>query len=779
MADQGEQRRLAAIFAADMVGYSRLMEADERGTIARQKAHLSELIDPTITKHRGRIVKLMGDGMLVEFASVVDAVECAVAVQRAMVEREAEVSDDRRIQYRVGINLGDIIIEDEDIFGDGVNIAARLEEIAEPGGVCISGTAYDQLKQKVDVGYKFLGEQQVKNIAEPVRVYRVLLDPKEAGRVIGFQRKPRPPWTAMATAAALVAILAAGGLWWLQPWVERVEPADPSKMAFPLPDRPSIAVLPFTNLSDDPNQDYFADGMTEDLITDLSKLSGLFVIARNSSFSYKGQQVRIRQVAEDLGVRYVLEGSVRRAGGQVRINAQLIDAQTGGHLWAERYDGSAADVFELQDRITSEIVQALSVTLSAGEQALAEQMETSVPEAYDAFLRGWSHFRRKTPDDFARAIRYFKTAITLDPAYTRAYAALAGLYWDLADKNWSTATSAWSMRLGITMMEGLQREELYLKKAMENPGPLAHQVASGRFLRQGRHEMAIAEAQRAIDLDPNSAHALQAMGTVLIFAGQPGAATKWIDKAMRLSPKFEDDYLYLRGLAAFGDERYEEAAQLLIGAARHNPNDDRSLIVLAAAYGHLGKLDEAKSTFEKANALRRERQKQLPDSDLMAGIDVLLVGPYTLKDVDFWPYKAKADRERLRDGLRLAGMPASGEGKAVSPLRVAGATTVDPAAAKKLFDRGVTFIDVRPVTLWNNGYITGAINLNLKIQFTEKALSHYVTKEQEVVFYCMGPRCLISSKACAKAVGWGFKKVFYLREGYPGWKAAGYSITVP
>ena len=383
------ERRLAAILAADMVGYSRLMSADEAGTLARQQAYLAEVIEPGIAEYRGRIVKTTGDGLLAEFPSVVDALRCAVNIQLAMTDRESEVPAETRIAYRIGINLGDIIGEGDDIFGDGVNIAARLEGLAEPGGICVSRTVYNQVKGKVASGFEDLGEHQVKNIPEPLHVFRVHMEPEAAGAVHGKSQRPAA-WKWIAGAGLAAVLVAATGIGlWLEPWSERVEPAATERMAYPLPDKPSIAVLPFTNMSDDSAQEYFADGMTEDLITDLSKISGLFVIARNSSFSYKGQQVKVRQVAEDLGVRYVLEGSVRRVGEQVRINAQLIDATTGGHLWAERYDGSLADIFGLQDQVARKIVAVLAVQLTAGEQNRVAQIETEVVTvaALDGFVR--------------------------------------------------------------------------------------------------------------------------------------------------------------------------------------------------------------------------------------------------------------------------------------------------------------------------------------------------------------------------------------------------------
>ena len=360
-----------------MVGYSRPMGEDEAGTLASLKAHRRELIEPKIAEYHGRVVKLMGDGTLMEFGSVVDAVNFAVDVQRAMALRNADVPEDRRITYRMGINIGDIIGEGDDIYGDGVNIAARLEGLAKPGGICVARNVFNQVKAKVEVGFEDLGAQNVKNIPEAVLVYKVLLDPPATDQF--SVAVPAATWSRrwpLAAGGLVVLVIAAGIALWQRPWAPREEPALEANMAFPLPDRPSIAVLPFINMSDDPNQDYFADGMTEYLITDLSELSGLFVIARNSSFSYIGQQVKVRQVAEELGVRYVLEGSVRRAGGQVRINAQLIDATIGGHLWAERYDGTMDDVFDLQDQVTEQIVAALAVSLTGEEQAQQARHDT-------------------------------------------------------------------------------------------------------------------------------------------------------------------------------------------------------------------------------------------------------------------------------------------------------------------------------------------------------------------------------------------------------------------
>ncbi len=345
MSEEGVERRLTTILAADVVGYSRLMATDDAGTLTSLKALRRELFEPKTAEYHGRVVKLMGDGTLMEFGSVVDAVTFAVDVQRAMALRNTDVPEDQRITYRIGINIGDIIVEDEDIYGDGVNVAARLEGLAEPGGICVSRTVFNHVQGKVDLGFEDLGEREVKNIPKPVQVFKVLLDsPTTKHTAVAVAKARRSLRWPLVAGGLIVSVIVAGLALWQRPWEPREEPASEANMAFPLPDKPSIAVLPFNNMSDDASQEYFADGMTEDLITDLSKISGLFVISRNSAFTYKGKVVKVRQVAEELGVRYVLEGSVRRAGDEVRINAQLIDATTGGHLWAERFDGTLADV---------------------------------------------------------------------------------------------------------------------------------------------------------------------------------------------------------------------------------------------------------------------------------------------------------------------------------------------------------------------------------------------------------------------------------------------------
>jgi len=643
------ERRLTTILAADVVGYSRLMGEDEAGTLAALKSLRRELVKPKESQYRGRTVKLMGDGALMEFSSVVDAVQFAVEVQVAIAERNVDVPEDRRIVYRIGINIGDIIVEGDDIYGDGVNVAARLEGLCEPGGVCIARNVFNQVKGKLDLTFEHLGEKEVKNIAEPVSVYRIDLDDKAAALVTPITVTPpttgRGRWPQIAAGLVLSLVVVAGLVWW-QPWAPDVEPASLERMAFPLPDRPSIAVLPFTNMSDDPSQEYFADGMTEDLITDLSKISGLFVIARNSSFSYKGQQVKIRQVAEELGVRYVLEGSVRRAGDQVRINAQLIDATTGGHVWAERYDSSLTDVFALQDKVTQNIVTALAVNLTEEEREQRARKETNVPEAYDAFLRGWAHYRFATRDDFAKAVPYLEKAIQLDPNYGRAHAALATIYRESHGNEWVRS-------LGISYHEAIKKAKRHLEEAMKDPTPLAHRIASRMLTTKDHWDEAIAEAERAIALDANDPDGYVAMSRVLVKVGRPAEGLEFIETAMRLDP--QSDYLYRLGSAQFHMERYDEAAATMLRATKRNPSEEWNFVLLAAAYGHLGREQEAKSAIETFNEMRAKAGRS----------------SYTLAHLGGWTFKEEADRERLREGLRKAGLP---EGNPAGPGLSAGSS---------------------------------------------------------------------------------------------------------
>ncbi len=628
------ERRLAAVLIADVVGYGRLSQADEEGTRARFQADLHEVFEPKIAGHHGRLVKTMGDGLLVEFPSVVDAVRCAVEVQRAKGERNTGAPPDRRLAFRIGINLGDVIVEGDDIHGDGVNIADRLQNLAEAGGIAISGTAYDQVKGKLAVGYADLGPQQVKNVAEPVRAYRVLMDPATAGRTISSGKLARH--AQRRTAAAMAAVVAIAAAAWWRPWEPRIEPASVERMALPLPERPSIAVLPFANMSDDPRQEYFADGMTDGLITELSQVSGLFVISRNSTFAYKDKIVSLKQVSEELGVRYVLEGSVQRAGDRLRINAQLIDALSGGHEWADKFDGSLVDVFALQDKVTRSIADALAIRLTATERQSLGRQETNVPAAYDAFLRGWDHFRRVTREDNATAVRFFEDAVELDPGYGRARAALAMAYYKSYQRGWNDIP-------GISGAETYARADRILEEAKKHPTSTSHQVTGTMLLDDGAYDKAIAEFKEAIVLDPSDSWGYAYLALALSIAGQSAEAIPHIRTAMRIDPHYPPAFPYYLGLAQFGIERFEEAAAALEAATKLNPDDLPSLLLLAATYGHLGRKQDAMSAMARYNA------REVKEGGM----------PMEIRVAPNFGFRNSVDGFRIVKGLRLAGVPQS------------------------------------------------------------------------------------------------------------------------
>jgi adenylate cyclase len=590
------ERKLAAILAADVVGYSRLMGEDEAGTLTALKAHRAEFIDPMIAEHRGRIVKLMGDGVLIEFASVVDALTCAVAIQRGMGERNAEVPEGRRIAFRIGINLGDIIVDGDDIYGNGVNVAARLETLAEPGGICLSGRVLDQVEKNVDVGFASLGPQTVKNIEKPVNAYKVLLDPADAGKITEVA-EPRPRHgTKWVVAAAILALVVGAGT---AAWLYLNEPEDmltaTATTPPPLPDKPSVAVLPFANLSADPTQEYFTDGLTDDLILDLSKVSGLFVIARNSMFTFKGKAVRIKDVAEELGVRYVVEGSVRRIGDRVRVNAQLVEGDTGHHVWAERYDREVTDLFAVQDELVGRIVSALAVRLTKTEQKQLAARPAPEFEAYDLYLQARDSYFSGDESRMRDSLDLYQRAWTIDPTFARAYAGYA-------------RTAADILRLGLSRVMSVPlarkaaEDAASRALALDPAQPDAHSVLALLRLADGDRDAALRFAQRAVELDPNNADAQATMAIVLGYAGEPEAALEAIRTAVRLNPRPPPYFWTYYGWALFLNRDYDDAIAVLEPVAE-TPGQaaaDSPREILAMAYAESGRIDEARAQVDAA-----------------------------------------------------------------------------------------------------------------------------------------------------------------------------------
>jgi adenylate cyclase len=627
MADEGFKRKLTAILSADVVGYSRLMEDNEEATIRTLNTYRNSM-STLIQQHRGRVVDTTGDNLMAEFSSVVDAVKCAVETQKEMNELNADLLESRRMLFRIGVNLGDIVEEDDRIYGDGVNIAARLEGLAEAGGICISRTAYEHVKNKLELGYEYLGEHSVKNISEPIHVYRVLMKPEAAGKVIGEKRDEKR-W--MALAAVIVLLIGVGGLvgWYLYiEQTKRIEPASLDKMAFSLPDKPSIVVLPFTNMSDDPKQEYFVDGLTEEIITGLSKVPYLFVIARNSSFTYKGNPVKIKQVAEELGVRYVLEGSIRKSENDVRITAQLIDATTGYHLWAERYDRDVKDIFAIQDDITMKIITELQVKLTHGEQARPGKRDTNNIEAFLKVLRGGEQLDRNNKEAIDIARKMFEDAISIDPEYATAYSLLG--YTHMLDVYIGSSKSPKeSIAKGVKLAE----QAIFL----DDSNISANSLLGYLYTLMRQHDKAVSAAARAVNFAPSSTEANISLARALLFSGRTDEAILYYEKAIRLNPFPPTNEL--QGLCSGYRQagRYEEAIAACKKALHVEPNNLLAHLLLAASYS-------ASGNTEKANMEVSEILRINPKFSLRYWAEVL-------------PYKNKADTNQLISVLRQAGLP--------------------------------------------------------------------------------------------------------------------------
>jgi adenylate cyclase len=574
------QRKLAAILAADVVGYSRLMTEDEAGTLEALKARRKDLLEPLVAKRRGRIFKLMGDGVFVEFASAVNAVECAVDLQKGMADSNADAAQGLPLRLRVGINLGEVVIEDGDLYGDGVNLAMRLQELAEPGGICVSAKVHAEVARKLDLAYEDLGERTLKNIAEPVRVYRI-----GGGRAAPRELAASPP----------------------------------------LPSKPSIVVLPFVNMSGDADQEFFADGLTEDILTELSRFRDLFIISRNSSFKYKGKAVNVQQVARELGVQYVVEGSVRKAGNRVRVSAQLIDAEIDRHVWAERYDRQLDDIFAIQDEVTSAIVSTLPGRVEAATRDRASHKPTANMAAYECVLAGKTLHHRSNRADNAEALRMLERAIELDPKYAHAHAWRACVLGQAWVYGWRTDREAtWNEVTG----------ELRTALSLDENDSDVHRILAAVHVAIDDLDKAMYHQERAISLNPNDDLIVVQQGEILTWLGRPEEGIEWVGKAMRLNPYHPERFWSHLGRAYFAARRYDDA----VAALKHiTAPDYLHHGALAACHAYLGNDVLARNHV-------REAQRLQPDLRVETYLATL-------------HYKLDGDREHCRQGLLKAGLP--------------------------------------------------------------------------------------------------------------------------
>ncbi len=619
----GFQRKLAAILSADAAGYSRLMGDDEAATVRTVTDYLG-LMTAMVREHGGRVIDTPGDNILAEFPSVVGAVECALDIQAALKVRNEALPEHRRMAFRIGINLGDVIVEGDRLYGDGVNIAARLESLAEPGGICVSGTVYEHIRNKLTLWNEYMGRHRVKNIADAVEVYRLGLDPAPPGpRLPVRTRRIMTRLVPAAAALVLVGWLVVAGR---DALVDRaMVDGAPAGAADPTP-VPSVAVLAFENMSDDPDQEYFSDGITEDLITDLSRVPGLMVLARTTTFAYKGRAVNLTEVGRELGVTHVVEGSVRRADDRVRITAQLIDARTGGHLWAERYDRPLDDIFAVQDEVVAEIARALEVTLTADDRASLPARPSNV-ETHDLVMRGWWHYHQYTREDNERARDLFLQALMEDPRLPSALTGVGFTWYEEWAQLWTQDPGVLE-EARLTAVASLDMDETL---------PGAHTLLSHVYLWTGEHDAALEAQSRALELAPHDANAYRDLGEVLLFAGYPEEAIPLLEEGMRLNPRYGVHFPLVMGLAYATMEDYAGALPHLNEALQLNPTSTSALLALAGCHEGLGQRDEAESYVARALALN----------------------PYiTAEGLRYrLPFRDPATTDRLVSALQEAGLP--------------------------------------------------------------------------------------------------------------------------
>jgi adenylate cyclase len=611
MADKGFKRKLTSILSADVVGYSRLMENDEAATV-RTLTSYREVISTLIKQHNGIVVDSPGDNLLAEFTSVVDAVQCGVAVQKEIKARNGELPENRRMQFRIGINLGDVIQEDDRIYGDGVNIAARLEALSDPGGICISKTAFDHIESKLPYGYDFIGDQTVKNISKPVGAYRVLMDPRVtvSGKPVDEKSALIRRMPILFGSVVVFLLVVAIGIWQFYMPRQTVEPASVEKMAFPLPEKPSIAVLPFTNMSGDPKEDYFSDGLTEQIITSLSMIPRLFVIARNSTFVYRGKAVKVQKVAEELGVRYVLEGGVEKSEDRVRITVQLIDAIKGHHLWSERYDSELKDLFALQDEIVRQIMTAVQVELTEGQFASAIAGSTSNLKALECYWRALAYWNRWSREDNAAARQWAEKAIEYDPNFAGGYTLLGSTY--LID----------AIQFGgKSPAQSIKRAEECAQKAISINDSFASALSLMAGIRrsQGKWDEAVEYGEKAVAINPNDPNMMVSLALTIHYLGRFDEAIALTEKAMRICPYYPAMYLTVQAASYVVAGRYQEAikaCELWLDRSRKGEISPLfAHVFLAEAYVGIGQLDKARAQAEEVLKIdpkfSLEREKRL------------------------------------------------------------------------------------------------------------------------------------------------------------------------
>ena len=619
------QRKLRAIFSADVKGYSRLMGDDDESTVITITTYRNTIAD-LIQKHQGRVVDAPGDNILAEFSSALNAVNGAIDIQRTLEIENAKLPNNRRMDFRIGINLGDILHKDNFIYGDGVNVAARIESMADPGGICISRGVYDQVKKKVHQGFEYLGEHTVKNIEEPVRIYRILQSPEYEGRVIGEKKtKSTKIKILYGTIISLIVLASSALIWIIYSRPVETTSASSENMTLSLPDKPSIAVLPFINMSKDPEQEYFSDGITNDILTALSKFGDLFVIASNTTFTYKGKSVNVENVGQELGVRYILEGSVQKAGTKVRINAQLADAVTGFHIWSEQYDRELKDIFSVQDEIVHTIVGKLAVKIDAAERKRVMHKKPESMEAYDYQLRGMEYIRRRTHSDNRKARQMFEKAIELDPNFSSAYVGLGRTYQFQVSFGWTEFPT-----------QALKKaEELALKAIdLENSNADAYALLGMVYTFRERYDLAINKLDRAIELNPNDAHSLRMLGQVKLWSGKIDEAIHSLETAFRFDPNMPPGEFMFLGIGYYLKGQYDKAIKVLEEGVSRKKNWAGNHIILAATYAQVDRLDDA------------ERETQ----------EVLRLEPFF--DIDSYGsvFRNQEDRAKIVEGLRKAGL---------------------------------------------------------------------------------------------------------------------------